>query len=234
MDNYTLNKTYFELLQMHFTDALHHVWQQPNDFCGSILLTIQDGGIRCSKPGMKGNHLAVKAYAKPLSYGLTGFDEKFSGTVRIVVDSGILKEVNFMQENGSTDDDLQAIFLTWYSKWETEEKKRLKSQGMSNRLCSEMRKSLSIEEILDRRIGSLDRRKSVEKSLIAWALREITGDNGYTGKVTVYYRNGGIRHTEPRMALSVNRKRLAKALMPILPIGEGKIIYNLNKGLLNT
>ena len=220
----------FEVLQLNIPDALYNLWRLPEDFGGKIRLWIENRRFR-SDPPVEGNRNAMNAYGKPLVQGITGFDKKFRDCVDLVFEDGILTAVEFSPEGEpSQRKEYQNAFTAWYPRWEEEEKNRLQSHGRANRLHGEMRSEMTIDEKLDRRIAQL---KPEELALRAWVFKEITGCAGYSKKVTVGYRNGGVRWTIPAMPPSANRRKIAKALGLILPEGEGQIDYHLNRGLLN-
>jgi hypothetical protein len=225
MEALETQKAAYGVLQIEFADALQYLWQLPDNFCGEISLLIQAGKFRNSVPPVKGGHLAVKAFAGPLIRGIIGFDEAFDGFVELIVDVGQLSEVVFR------DDECRQAFLDWHLTWESEQSQRLRYQGIANRLHGEMLDRVDITEKIGRRVAPL---REVNKALIAWAFREITGVTGYTGRVTVRYRDGGIMSTTPAMSSTVNRTKVAKALKSIIPqAGRGESVYFLNRGLLN-
>ncbi|WP_459814732.1 hypothetical protein [Geotalea toluenoxydans] len=236
MDKLGCKNTPLELIQIILFDSLHPLWHLPGDYQGEIVLDIYNGKIHKSVPPVKGDKLVNKAYALPLVHALTGFDGNFVGGIKITIAPAGMIDVTFHNK------DQGGSFLDWYPQWETAEKERLHNQGMANRLRSKMHKQMSIEEILDRRIGSIHMLPS-EQAIVTAAFRDITGENGFTGKVIIKYRNRGIRHIKIKKhgessftppSVNVNRKMIAQVLKTILPKeGEGEIEYNLNRGLLN-
>lgn len=73
----------------------------------------------------------------------------------------------------------------------------------------------------------------VLRSCLSYVVKEITGQEEFTGGIEIVFFKGGLRNTGPRMSADVHRKEMARLIAPSLPSQNysGTVIVDTNLGV---
>jgi hypothetical protein len=216
-------KLYESPIQILIADGLHHLWQKHPDFVGGIVLHVDHGEFN-SEPQWERKEHHVRAFVRPLTHALAGFKPEFKGDIRLEIDNGNLRSVAF------SDKRLNEDFAEWLLTWNRQEASRMKRCGIANEQHGKMREAMTTPQKFSLPSARL---LAVERTLEAVAFREITGDPGFKGPVTIGHLNGGIMYTDPPLSPGVDRKKLAKMLKRFVSLHKGETKVWLNGGLPN-